>query len=189
MFSQDEDQDQKVALIVVAALVTLIIAGVIAFSAMSGSSSDTKNNAATTASTSTIEQNKDAGATANAAATSATATLELKDDESKVIVENGVVKFYFASGKADLAAGANDALADVVKGIKAGQKATISGYHDSTGDPAKNAELAKKRATSVRDAIVALGVPADALELKKPEQMEIKGNNAQARRVEVTLVK
>jgi hypothetical protein len=38
-------------------------------------------------------------------------------DGASVRVENGVVKFYFASGKADLAAGANEALADVVKGV------------------------------------------------------------------------
>ena len=54
-------------------------------------------------------------------------------DAASVKVENGVVKFYFASGKADLAAGAGDALADVVKGAKAGDKIVVS-WVDDKGD-------------------------------------------------------
>ncbi len=114
---------------------------------------------------------------------------KLGANDSAVIVDNGVVKFYFASGKADIAKGSNEALADVVKGVKAGQKAVISGYHDSTGNLAQNQELAKKRAFSVRDALIALGVPAEQVELKKPEQSQGSGNNAEARRVEVVLSK
>ena len=94
-------------------------------------------------------------------------------------------KFYFASGKADLPAGAADA-GRVAKGVAGGKKAVISGYHDATGDPAKNAELAKQRAFAVRDALKAAGVPEDKIELKKPEQINA-GDAAEARRVEVTL--
>mgnify|MGYP000417408745 CR=1 FL=1 len=119
-------------------------------------------------------------ASAPVAASAVAAPLELKDDESKVVVDNGVVKFYFASGKSDLAKGGNEALAEVVKGVKAGRKAVISGYHDSTGNLAQNQELAKKRAFSVRDALVALGVPAEQIELKKPEQSAGSGDNAEA---------
>jgi K(+)-stimulated pyrophosphate-energized sodium pump len=107
-------------------------------------------------------------------------------DAASVKVEGGVVKFYFASGKADLAAEAAPALADVVKGVAAGKKAVISGYHDATGDPAKNAELAKQRAFAARDALKAAGVAEDKIELKKPEQINA-GNAADARRVEVKL--
>ena len=39
---------------------------------------------------------------------------------ARVLIENGIVKFYFATAKADLAPGANEALADVVAGVKAG---------------------------------------------------------------------
>jgi outer membrane protein OmpA-like peptidoglycan-associated protein len=77
----------------------------------------------------------------------------------------------------------------VVKGVKAGQKAVVSGYHDSTGNLANNQELAKQRATSVRDTLVALGVSADSIELKKPENATGTGNDAEARRVEVVLAK
>lgn len=108
-------------------------------------------------------------------------------DEAAVRVEDGVVKFYFASGKADLAPGAKEALADVVMGVAAGKKAIISGYTDATGDMVKNAELAKVRAQAVRDTLVALGIGDDKLELRKPDATTATGSNAEARRVEVTL--
>ena len=68
----------------------------------------------------------------------------------------------------------------------AGQKAVISGYHDSTGDPLANAELAKQRAMKVRDTLVSIGVAEDKVELKKPEQMA--GDGPDARRVDVVLM-
>ena len=108
-------------------------------------------------------------------------------DGPSIRVENGVVKFYFASGSADLAPGAADALGDVVKGVAAGQTAVISGNHDTTGDPAQNEELAKQRALAVRDALKALGIGDDKLDLKKPEVTTATGSNAEARRVEVSL--
>ena len=88
---------------------------------------------------------------------------------ARIQVTPGMVKFYFDSGKADLAGGAADALVDVVKGVAAGKKAVISGYHDASGDPAINAELAKQRAFTVRDTLKSIGVPDDKIELKKPE--------------------
>src|SRR5690606_31084213 len=109
------------------------------------------------------------------------------EDAPSVRVENGVVKFYFATAKADVAAGAEAALADVVKGVAEGKKAVISGFHDATGDAGLNAELAKQRAFAVRDALKALGVAEDKIELKKPEETTATGSNAEARRVEVAL--
>jgi outer membrane protein OmpA-like peptidoglycan-associated protein len=109
-------------------------------------------------------------------------------DDASVVVENGVVKFYFASGKADLAPGALDALADAIKAAKSGKRLTLSGFHDATGDPAFNADLARQRAMVVRDALVGAGVPETAMELRKPEQTTGTGNNAEARRVEVLIV-
>ena len=109
-------------------------------------------------------------------------------DGASIKVEGGVVKFFFASGKADLADGAAAALAGVVKGVADGKKAVVSGYHDSTGDPAKNIELAKQRAMAVAAALKAAGVAEDKIELKKPEAMTGSGSAAEARRVEVTLM-
>ena len=108
-------------------------------------------------------------------------------DAASVKVENGVVKFYFASGKADVAAGGAAALADVVKAVADGKKAVISGYHDASGDPAKNVELAKQRAMNVQAALKTAGVADDKVELKKPEQAKVDGPASEARRVEVTV--
>ena len=161
MFSQ-EDDGQGVALGVVFGIIALVIALVIGLA---------------------IHKTGNKASAKPAAAPAAPAAA----DAASVKVENGVVKFYFASGKADVAAGAADALADVVKGVAAGKKAVVSGFHDSTGDPARNAELAKERALAVRAALQALGVGEDKVELKKPEEMQASGPNAEARRVEVTL--
>ncbi len=128
-----------------------------------------------------------AAASALAAPAAATPVAPAAADEASVKVENGVVKFYFASGKADVATGGAAALADVIKAVAGGKKAVISGYHDASGDPAKNAELAKQRAMNVRDALKAAGVAEDKVELKKPEQAKVDGPAAEARRVEVAV--
>lgn len=129
-----------------------------------------------------------APAKAPAAALATTTAVVVVDDAARVVVEGGVVKFFFATGKADLAAGANEALAEVVKGVvEGGKTAVVSGFHDATGDAAVNAELSKQRALAVRDALKALGVPEEKVELKKPEVTQGSGSNAEARRVEVML--
>jgi outer membrane protein OmpA-like peptidoglycan-associated protein len=124
---------------------------------------------------------------APAAAPAAPAVAAASSDDASVVVENGVVKFYFASGKADLASGALVALGDAIAAAKAGKRLVLSGFHDATGDPAFNAELAKKRALAVRDALVGAGVAESSMELKKPEQTTGTGNDAEARRVEVMI--
>ena len=73
---------------------------------------------------------------------------------------------------------ANTALADVIKGAQAGRKLVISGFHDATGNASQNAELAKKRAVAVRDALKSAGVADEKIELKKPEALKVSGSNA-----------
>ncbi|HEY2256616.1 MAG TPA: OmpA family protein [Variovorax sp.] len=130
-----------------------------------------------------------------AAAAPATSVAEVTEtvtvvipDGASIQVLGGVVNFYFATGSTDLAPGAAAALAAVIKGVEGGRKAVVSGYHDTTGDAAKNEELAKKRAEMVRDVLVGLGVPADKIELQKPDVTAGSGSDAAARRVEVKLV-
>lgn len=118
-----------------------------------------------------------AGAVASGAVTAAEA--------AAVKVENGVVKFYFATGSAEVAPNAREALADVIKAVQSGNTVLVSGYHDATGDAAKNAELAKQRAVAVGDALKAAGAPEDKIELAKPEQTQADGPAGEARRVEV----
>ncbi len=125
------------------------------------------------------------------AAPAATVVVPVDADAARVVVEGGVVKFYFATGKADLAvdlsAEVQAALSEAASAAKAGKKLLVSGFHDSTGDAAVNAELAKQRAMTVQAVLVNLGVDAAAVELKKPEELLGGGDNAQARRVEVVV--
>ena len=162
--SSDDDSQERFALGIIFALIALVVATVVG-----------------------VVVYKRGIAHKAPAAVSTSIPVVVQTDVASVVVENGVVKFYFATAKAELAPGANEALVDVIAGVKAGQRAVISGYTDATGDADKNAELAKLRAFAVRDALLALGLTEGKLELKKPEAVENAGNNAQARRVEVVL--
>ena len=173
MSSSDDDSQQRFALGFLFALIALVVSVVVGTVVVKRLGGAAPAKAA-------VVTNAPAAAPADAAAV-------VIADEAIVRVENGVVKFYFATAKADLAAGANEALADVVKGVAEGKKAIVSGFHDATGDAALNAELAKQRALAVRDALKGLGVAEDKIELKKPEETTASGTNAEARRVEVVL--
>ncbi len=179
MSSQDDDGQQGLVLWVVFGLVALVIALVVGVSVYQRGKMAAMPKTAVAAAPAMMPASDAASAAQNAA--------QNASDAASVKVENGVVKFYFASGKSELAAGANAALADVVKGAQAGRKLVISGYHDATGSAAKNAELAKQRAFAVRDALKASGVADDKIELKKPEELKASGSDAEARRVEVSL--
>jgi len=122
-----------------------------------------------------------------AAAPHAATAPVLADAPSVRTNADGSVAFYFASGKAELAADAAGSLAAVVSGAASGKQVILSGYTDASGDPAKNEELAKQRAFAVRDALKAAGVAEDKIELKKPEVLTGSGDAAEGRRVEVRL--
>lgn len=109
------------------------------------------------------------------------------DTGASIRTDGGVVKFYFASASAEVPAGSSAALADIVKAAQGGGRVLVSGYHDATGDPEKNAELAKQRASAVSAALKMAGVPDDKVELAKPAQTLAGGPPAEARRVEVKL--
>lgn len=98
-------------------------------------------------------------------------------------------KLYFASGAAALPDDAAATVAAIKTAADAAgtRKLVLSGFHDSTGDPAKNAELAKERAKAVRAALVAAGLPADRIALRKPESTTGGGDDKEARRVEVRI--
>lgn len=180
--AQDNDSDQRFALGLIFALITLVVLSVLGFGAYKG-----VHGAKAGAVQGVANAPAGGGAAANGASGAAAAGSAVEVDEARVLVENGVVKFYFATAKAELAPGANEALADVVAAAKAGKRAVISGYTDATGDADKNAELAKQRAFAVRDALLALGVAEGKLDLRKPESVNASGSNAEARHVEVTI--
>lgn len=96
-------------------------------------------------------------------------------------------KLFFAGGKNDLPADAGDTLKSVLEYLKANaaSKATISGFHDPSGDKAQNEELAKNRAKAVREALKAAGIEDDRIVMQKPQETTGSGDPAEARRVEV----
>ena len=174
MGSQDDNSQQRVALFLVFGLVAIVVASVLVFGVNHGGAS-TRYAAAPApgaSPTTTVAPVVVPGAALDAAS---------------VKVEQGVVKFYFASSNADLAAGASEALLDVVKGAQAGSMVAIAGFHDATGNAAQNAELAKQRALVVRNALMAAGLSESQIELSKPEQIASTGSDAEARRVEISL--
>ena len=187
--SQNNDSDDRFALGLIFALVVLSSLAMLGFGIYTGmKGAKSANKGAVTAAV--VQTGAPAVVVVETAVVAVpAAVVAVDEDAARVIIDNGVVKFYFATAKSELAVGANEALVDVIAGIKAGQRATISGFTDTTGDPEKNAELAKLRAMAVRDALVAQGVTEDKLDLKKPEAIEIAGSGAEARRVEVVLVK
>jgi outer membrane protein OmpA-like peptidoglycan-associated protein len=186
MFSK-EDDDSGAVLGLIFGLVALVVASVLGFGIYQANFK-AKATAAPAAVVATTDVAAQAVNTSATDASSANASASGAADSASVKVENGVVKFYFASGKSEVAAGGNEALADVVKAIAVGKKAVVSGFNDATGDAAKNAELSKARAFAVRDALKALGVAEDKIELKKPENTTAAaGSSVEARRVEVSI--
>jgi len=100
-----------------------------------------------------------------------------------------LAKFYFEVDQSELPVAREGSLESVIEYLKANPTAvaTVSGYHDPTGDAAHNEELAKNRATTVRDAMMAAGVPEAQIDMGKPIVTTGGGDLAEARRVEVAI--
>jgi K(+)-stimulated pyrophosphate-energized sodium pump len=96
------------------------------------------------------------------------------------------VSVFFESGKTDAPVGAGKKLEGLIAYAKSNvnAKIAISGFHDSKGDVAKNAELAKKRAQSVVETLKAAGLTEDRFMFEKPAQMD-GGDDKEGRRVDV----
>lgn len=173
MFSQD-DESTGVALGVVFGVIALVVSLVI------GTAILQKNKTAKLAK---------ANAVAAAPASPAPVAAAADADSASIKVENGVVKFYFVAGKAELAQGGAQALADILAAAKTGKKVGISGFVDPSGDPQKNAELAKQRAFAVRDLLTSSGVAAEQIVLVRPNDIKAGATSAaEGRRVEVFMI-
>ena len=142
--------------------------------------------------TSTTDQETAAAAAAQNAASSAQTEAVT---EEFVAVEQAppaqpAGSIHFESASATLPGDAQKAIATVVEALKAaeGRRVLLAGYHDPTGNIDFNRDLAKRRALGVRDALIAQGIPAQRIILRKPEQTTGSGNNAEARRVEILLI-
>ena len=99
-----------------------------------------------------------------------------------------LARVLFNTGVSALPADAAKTLSPAIEAAtrSAGMRLAVSGYHDKTGDPEKNAELAKERAIAVRDALVAAGVSLERVELRKPQLTEGGTDDTLARRVDIT---
>ena len=98
-------------------------------------------------------------------------------------------RIYFEVDSDALPVEATAVLAAVSDAARANPAAAvlISGYHDATGNPEHNADLAKRRAQAVRHALEANGVPPERLQLAKPQQTTGGADPREARRVELRL--
>ena len=173
----EQDEGAKVGLWVVLGIITLLLFGLIG-----GLVIRTLNA-------------KHAAKPAAVAATLAAAPVAAAVAEADVLVDvplSGVVlvRVFFALDKAELQPDASAELQPAVKALAdaPGKKLVIAGFHDPSGDPAHNAELAKQRAKAVRAALVAQGCDPARVQLRKPEQTALGGPPEEARRVEVRLV-
>ena len=186
MLAANGDDQQRFALGLVFTLVAAVVASVVGFAAQ---------RSGLAVATTTVPASATAAAAAAVDATPAplepaalAPAAVVLTEQAAVRVDGNKVKFFFAKGKTDVAPGAQEALATVLEGAKAGQRIRISGFHDATGDAALNVELAKRRAVAVRDLLLNLGVDEALLELVKPEHTLANGSNDKARRVEVLLI-
>ena len=186
MLAANGDDQQRFALGLVFTLVAAVVASVVGFAAQ---------RSGLAVATTTVPASATAAAAAAVDATPAplepaalAPAAVVLTEQAAVRVDGNKVKFFFAKGKTDVAPGAQEALATVLEGAKAGQRIRISGFHDATGDAALNVELAKRRAVAVRDLLLSLGVDEALLELVKPEHTLANGSNDKARRVEVLLI-
>ena len=98
------------------------------------------------------------------------------------------VSVYFPSGQATLNTDAQRALRIAAAAyIGIGTQILITGYADKTGNAAANIELAKRRAATVRDQLVQLGVESRRIKLEPPVNITGGASDDQARRVDLVV--
>ena len=198
----DDDTSTRTGLWVVFSTVTILLISVIIW-VLKGA--DGANDVAAPAApaaavaTSAAGHGQGTSTTAQEAAATAAAQNAASSAQTEAVTEEFVAfeqttpaqpagAIHFESASAALPA--QQALTTVVEALKAaeGRRVLLAGYHDPTGNIDFNRDLAKRRALGVRDALIAQGIPAQRIILRKPEQTTGSGNNAEARRVEILLI-
>lgn len=200
----DDDTSTRTGLWVVFSTVTILLISVIIWVLKSADgANDVAAPAAPAAAvaTSAAGHGQGTSTTAQEAAATAAAQNAASSAQTEAVTEEFVAfeqttpaqpagAIHFESASATLPADAQQALTTVVEALKAaeGRRVLLAGYHDPTGNIDFNRDLAKRRALGVRDALIAQGIPAQRIILRKPEQTTGSGNNAEARRVEILLI-
>lgn len=200
----DDDTSTRTGLWVVFSTVTILLISVIIW-VLKGAdgANDVAASAAPAAAvaTSAASHGQGTSTTAQEAAATAAAQNAASSAQTEAVTEEFVAfeqntpaqpagAIHFESASAALPADAQQALTTVVEALKAAEsrRVLLAGYHDPTGNIDFNRDLAKRRALGVRDALIAQGIPAQRIILRKPEQTTGSGNNAEARRVEILLI-
>lgn len=198
----DDDTSTRTGLWVVFSTVTILLISVIIW-VLKGAdgANDVAAPAAPAAAVATSAAGHGQGTTAQSTAANTAAQNAASSAQTEAVTEEFVAfeqttpaqpagAIHFESASAALPADAQQALTTVVEALKAveGRRVLLAGYHDPTGNIDFNRDLAKRRALGVRDALIAQGIPAQRIILRKPEQTTGSGNNAEARRVEILLI-
>ena len=98
-----------------------------------------------------------------------------------------LAKVYFDLGQTKLLDADQEVVVRTMDALAAKPSAIVllSGFHDPSGSAQQNAVIAKQRAETVRDALIAGGVAANRIKLRRPESTLGSGPPAESRRVEI----
>ncbi|MCA1732567.1 MAG: OmpA family protein, partial [Acidobacteria bacterium] len=115
-----------------------------------------------------------------------------RDERGFILTLPGI---FFDTGKAELKSGSRTTIDRLAEQLRLNERITVvvEGHTDSTGSEEMNHALSHRRATAVKDALVAAGVPAERIQVVgKGETAPIATNNTAAgrqqnRRVEIVL--
>jgi outer membrane protein OmpA-like peptidoglycan-associated protein len=100
-------------------------------------------------------------------------------------------RVYFGLDRYSLPGDVEGTLAAVVDYLKRhpGAKVELKGFHDRRGRADHNRMLASNRATSVSDYLIASGIAGDRVVVAQPVETTGTGPHAEARRVEVSVIR
>jgi len=175
MSDDDRDESRRVGLWVVFACVAVLVLGVIGL-AVSRTVVIRPHGAAASAARS--------GSAAGQGADPAAVLVDLAPAGPPLAV------LYFETGAATLTPRDAALLEEVVRvlGGHPSRRVLLSGYHDASGDPERNAALARQRAQAVREALIVAGVPLQQVLMRRPQRTTGTGSSREARRVEILIV-
>jgi outer membrane protein OmpA-like peptidoglycan-associated protein len=200
--SDDKDETQKYGLILLTAVVGAVVAGVVGYAVThrtgGGTQTNGHNSGHNSGHTTTAAKTVAIVATVPeiyttpqppAAELTAVPAHESHDAASTAAATQPLGSIYFEVSSDALPANAAQAISQVAKAAQTqvGKSIVISGFHDASGNPAQNAELAKRRALAVRKGLEAQGIAPQLLVMEKPALTTGGGDAREARRVELRL--
>ena len=115
--------------------------------------------------------------------------ITVKAAEPVAVAAPPAAKIHFDTAKTNQPADSAVTLAPIVEWLKVNPnaKAIISGFYDPRGSIARNEQLAKARAKSTSEALVAAGIDASRIEMRQPAGVNGGTDLDEARRVEVSV--